>query len=341
MTILGKVLAIINILAALAFVYLAATDWAKRQTWSYAVYRQDLYLNGLPIDEQETDAEGVREVDKLSDQTFQDLFKSVGGAPSSPLPEDRTQVAEVKRIYTRFQQEFGGMADAQKREKLAAILVPLGRTGGERDALVERIRKATPDDLNRMPEFEKAFDAVTGTNSPHGWEPGERRAAVAHLLFNLINPASPDYQREYQRVLVVVGLKSFTAEANRQARALQEMSERVRLAMAVERNEFEQQHQRLLGDLRVLAENLEQRKAKQAEHERLTKKHQDLYEVRVNDVRELQDKIEAMRKAARQALDKLAEEQKILFKEQQKVVKTAAENQRLEREIRALENVGP
>ena len=51
MSILGKLLAVGNVLVAVGFLSLAAMDWAKRHAWTYAVYRHELALTGLPIDD--------------------------------------------------------------------------------------------------------------------------------------------------------------------------------------------------------------------------------------------------------------------------------------------------
>ena len=47
MSLLGKVLALLNVLAAVGFFYLATADRAKRQSWAYAVYRHQLAIDGL------------------------------------------------------------------------------------------------------------------------------------------------------------------------------------------------------------------------------------------------------------------------------------------------------
>ncbi len=55
MTWLGKILAVLNIVATLAFVYLAFQDFAKREAWAYANYVHDVAVNGLPLDDKVTD----------------------------------------------------------------------------------------------------------------------------------------------------------------------------------------------------------------------------------------------------------------------------------------------
>lgn len=47
------VLIFLNVLAALAFVYLLAMNFKKRQDWSYAVFLHDLAIQGLPLKEED------------------------------------------------------------------------------------------------------------------------------------------------------------------------------------------------------------------------------------------------------------------------------------------------
>src|SRR5438876_11316199 len=95
MTILGKLLAIANVLAAVGFLYLAATDWAIRHKLTYAVYRHELALTGLPVDDQESEStDDAPHIDRLSEKTLQDVFK--GGTPV------KTQKEEVQRVQREF-----------------------------------------------------------------------------------------------------------------------------------------------------------------------------------------------------------------------------------------------
>src|SRR2546423_1558806 len=58
MTLFGYFMALLNVIAAGAFLYLALMDYGVRQAWSYAVYRYDFALNGIPVDMTEPDEKG-------------------------------------------------------------------------------------------------------------------------------------------------------------------------------------------------------------------------------------------------------------------------------------------
>ena len=79
MSIFGKVLAILNVLAAFGLAYAAFLDWTQRQSWAYHVYRMDFPAKGLPVDQDEIDADGRRRIDNISDATLQEVLKPVGG----------------------------------------------------------------------------------------------------------------------------------------------------------------------------------------------------------------------------------------------------------------------
>jgi hypothetical protein len=49
---------VLNIIAALAFAYLLILDYDRRATWSYGVFRHDLSLWGLPLEEEENQEGG-------------------------------------------------------------------------------------------------------------------------------------------------------------------------------------------------------------------------------------------------------------------------------------------
>lgn len=338
MSILGKVLAILCVVAAAAFLYLATADWQERQTWSYAVYRQDLALNGLPVDEEQKNADGVREVDKLSDDTVRQIFQPVGGAG------EKTQIAEVRRLQQNLRGELDGLPDEnQKRVWMMNRLVPLARTLGEREALEDQIRKGPIQDLlGPNGPFELAFQEVLRPKPGVGWDPEDRRLAIAHLLFNLadvFNKDAGEYQRQYQRVLVVIGLKAFAVEGDRQAMALRDMTTGLAVAMERDRGAFAENYRHALRDLESLAANVDARKAKLAEYADLAKKNQDLRAERQKDVDDLKKRLEAARQATAATFARLSDEQKRLFQEQERVKKLAEGNEAKEREIRKLEKV--
>lgn len=331
MSLFGKILAGLNIVAAIFFACLVAMDWGQRQKWTYAVFRQDLALNGLPVDDEERDAAGVRQVDLIHGQTLQDL-----GLPANASAEDKTQMGEVRRVKGRLQGEIDSAPD--KKAKLVSLLTPLAPTVSERRALAAK-------DVNVLQtQFDRAFNEdlleVQGPQGQHNRKgPEEKRQAIAHLLLNLAS-AKPE-ATDYQRVLVVVGLKAFVVAADHQAIVLHDMAQEVLLAMTRDQGEFIADHRRIVGELRDQAEVLTQRQAVLADQTALTQRHQALVEERKKGVADLQKRIDQARKATQEVLAQLSTRQKRLFDAEQQVKSTAKQNQELERKIRQMEKVTP
>jgi hypothetical protein len=92
MSLFGKLLAILNVLVAIAFIVVALLDYGQRQAWSHAVFRDNLLLVGLPLDENETDVEGTKIINLLDKETVAQVFSGAGTPPQT------TQLAEVKRV---------------------------------------------------------------------------------------------------------------------------------------------------------------------------------------------------------------------------------------------------
>ena len=340
MSLLGKILAGLNIVAAVFFACLVALDWGQRQKWTYAIFRQDLALNGLPVDDAEHDADGVRLVDRINDQTLKELFSPVGGGvPADASAEDKTQLGEVRRLKSRLQGEIDQAGDNEKkRAKLVSLLTPLAPTVSERQALVTQNADALQAQLDRA--FGPDLLEVQGPQGQHSPKTQEdKRQAIAHLLVNLASP-KPD-ATDYQRVLVVVGLKAFAREADHQAVTLRDMAQEVLLAMTRDQGDFLADHRQIVGELRELADTLAQRQAVLAEQTALTQRHQALVEERKKGVEDLQKRIEQARKTTQEALAQLSERQKRVFDAEQQVKTTAEQNQGLERKIRQMEKITP
>jgi hypothetical protein len=81
-------LCILNVLAAVAFIFLLLMNYSKRQAWSYAVFRDDLALMGLPLEE-EADAPSAARVTfprhKLEPEQLKTAFTQRGGQAREPF----------------------------------------------------------------------------------------------------------------------------------------------------------------------------------------------------------------------------------------------------------------
>ena len=130
MSLFGKILAVLNVLVAIAFLVLAGMDYSKRHSWSYAHFRHQVAIHGLPVaDSDETWRLPGRTISNdLSKRTLDELFTNAGGdAP-------KTQVEAVEQIKIQILRGAADKADDQaKKNYFSGYLVPLAKTGEERE----------------------------------------------------------------------------------------------------------------------------------------------------------------------------------------------------------------
>lgn len=119
----------------------------------------------------------------LTQNTLDDLFRSVGGQPP------KSQIDEVEKAKATVQGELSQAQDlAAKKAALTKFLVPLQQTGADREKMREAIAAAKDDAaLNPLAEqltnaFEQAkSDSANGVKR----DLAARKAAIADLLYNL------------------------------------------------------------------------------------------------------------------------------------------------------------
>ena len=110
MGLLGKTLAILNVLAAVGFLVVAIMDYGKQRAWSTLTFQQDLLIHGLPLDEEEKDFTGEVISKKIGPATLDQL--QTGGQPVT------NQVAEVKTLKSTIGDNWGGDEASNARRRL-------------------------------------------------------------------------------------------------------------------------------------------------------------------------------------------------------------------------------
>jgi hypothetical protein len=340
MSTLGKILAVLNVLAAIAFVVFAALTFGRHQEWSFAVLQQKFQFNGLPVDENETevasqfinDPQPKPLVNSLTPRMLQQLFAGAG----TPVG---TQLEEVKhRRETLLGEIQNAGNDAAQRERLKAVLLPLARTWGERDKLRSQIESDDPKVKLSTQDliggaFEGAFaEAVNGkTSDGKNLELAEWRRAIAHALFNTDKPG------ETQRTLVVVGLDYFAREVDDQALALQDMKPQVEQGIDAERTQFLAQHRNLIQQVLHIAERVADLDDTYRKQVILREQHAALVKKRTDDVADLKTRIAEAKKTLAEAMAVQSGLEKELFENQQTVAATEQKNRDLEGAIRTRE----
>jgi hypothetical protein len=132
MSVLGKILAILNVLGVCAFLVIGTMAYGKRQSWAYVNLRADLLAKGLPLDEADLDSDGVPKINKLHPKTIND---TLGGPAPAKGP---TQVAEIESVKKQLDAKIADAGeDRQKKIGLyARLLLPMTGNPSDREYLL-------------------------------------------------------------------------------------------------------------------------------------------------------------------------------------------------------------
>jgi hypothetical protein len=319
---LGKALIIINILLALAFVLVAGLDYGRRQAWSYVVLEQDFMIDGLPVDDQQLDVNGLPLENSVGPRMQRDLFEKAPGRP--PV---KTQIEEVANRKAQLNATAGNDV-----AKLQAILVPLAETAGKRSEV-----RATDNANTLNTRLEKYFNDVElptkTTEGGQGLSLGERKQAIARLLF-----ATSQSNDDYSRTLAVVGLAAYTRAASDQANILQNMIPVYQSELAHDSASCEVEHKYLLQQIVALAERVGDLQESLNKQTALKNQHRALVQKRSEIVADLQKTIANARKATEAAVAQQTKAEADTFTATKAVTETELKNQELERTVKSLES---
>jgi predicted XRE-type DNA-binding protein len=331
MSLFGKILAVFNVLAAIAFFSIAAMDYSARSQWSYSHFRHQLALHGMPVDKHD-DAwrlSGRTIQGDLTENSLKDIYQSVGGDPSV------TQIEELNKLQAAIQNEVNNAPDIEaKRAVLARYLIPIQNTGEDREKIRAQIAAA-----KTQTEVEALWNTFVGIFDDAKKENGEskrdlltRRQLIADLLYNIRSD-----NLWQARVQTVVGLDQYSLAADRQAERLAKMSQRMRDAIADERTKFVTNYMVLIPELENLNKELKRYDERLTEQKSLLNRYTAMKNARTAEVAELNQQIqEATRIVAAETAHLHALEAR-LFAVQKQLAAAQAENLKLEREIRTSE----
>jgi len=341
MSLLGKLFAILNIVAAAAFVVVAGMDWGQRQRWAYAVYRHDLLIDGLPVDDKEKDRDDSPRVKKLTDPLLAVILPAGTGTPV------RTQEQEVERLRGLVRDKVGSADVAGTRsQKLARYLLPLAATGRERDSLIQY--SSAPQDDRVAEELEKRlneqFDgAKEAAPDGHKRSLSERKANAARVLFCLGEALHEDATTDffaspaYKRFVNVVGLTGAARAADDQSLVLQQMTEEAVKAHEAERQLFIYEHKQIIDRTVDISDEEERQRRFLNAKEKEVADAKVLVEQRKVQIGKLKDRLKELQQTT---ADKLADQAKAEQEVMDRLIdlrNTSKENQELERRIRAKE----
>jgi hypothetical protein len=188
MSIFGKLLAILNVLAAGGAIYLMAMNYSRTRAWEYVVFRQDLLINGLPLDKETRDPQGNLLFEDIGPNTQRELF------PSEPV---LTQQEEVERVKRQVQAKLQGVADKKTQVALyARTLLPMALTNFQRERMLSfQTHLSTPKAQEELKkQFETAYNQARAYLQKAQADPKKRSLDEAFsdsLAALRIEPAGP------------------------------------------------------------------------------------------------------------------------------------------------------
>lgn len=338
MSLFGKMMAILNVLAAGAFLFLAAQDYAVRQQWAYAVFKHRLALTGLPVDEDETDADNRPIVLDIDDE----LAKSISGDSAVKTME---QFLELRKS------ELDPVLEKRGAEAYVKVLLPLVRTEQERLQLL----KGQVPLAELKKQYEALFDNVSKANDREA-----KRQAIARLLVawsDVLPDAKEEARRkaEYgkdpkdrqhptkdaqiERLAKILGPKQITRELTDQAARIERWAFEVEDARNRERTHFAYRHTDLVNTLipwhGTLADQVKflAWKKKQADEQ------VDLAQKQIMEVDKLTKQLAASKEETARLMDRLTKQQDELHGIRVKLRDADVINQMKEMLIRKLEGL--
>ncbi len=169
-------LCLLNVAAALGFTFLLVLDFQKRQQWSYAVFLHDLYMQGLPLKEEDDGPSASRVTmpkQRLSSEQIKAVFSARGGKGGGG--DEFQRVEEV--LHTRI------MPKHLSPEILKEYFGDLGEGVATLEQEIDRLKTKVPADIAQV-----ARETVTGAKD---------EAAKRQLVVKLLLPLTYDiYQVE-------------------------------------------------------------------------------------------------------------------------------------------------
>lgn len=237
-------------------------DLGARRNWSYLLFRQEVALNGLPLDENEITNQGLPRIQNLDDKIAATLFKEAGGEPVY------TQVDEVKRMYKKLNAEEEKLPNsAQKAVLLAKILRENSLTYVERLKYHQVIAEAKDEDkAKEYTKLRENVDSLFLSAEPRekGKIPAsareisrsEMRQSIAHLLLSLYQAVDGGSDQSMQRLLVVVGPAQAVAALDNAYVIWQRGYEDLHALLIQEEQDFVTDHRDLIFEMKFRAEEI-------------------------------------------------------------------------------------
>lgn len=113
MSLLGKILAILNLLTLIGAGMLSTMVYAQRQSWTHTIFLANLYLEGLPVDDMEVDRSGAPVAERIGRPTLMAMF----GTADVP----KTQEGAVREVAQDLIKRIKDEVDPEKQAALVRV----------------------------------------------------------------------------------------------------------------------------------------------------------------------------------------------------------------------------
>jgi hypothetical protein len=369
MSTFGKVLLFFNLVLAIVFVVLVSMDYGRVKQWTQAALVHEIVIKGLPVNDQDVDEHSpdTKLVDEIGPDTLVQIYSvnpgaASGGGVFTGLAKVKTVEAELEQVRQKAESTLRAATPDKQADGFFLFIVQTCRTLGERlqwEKLIAEYRQlvavALPEaekandaqkmqqlrldqqqrfdallaELNRR--FEEAKSPASRSTSPRA-NRQEIRINAAQLLFAI--EADANWR---QRVMTVVGMEAYIAAVSRHADQLTQMATDMQLLLQADMATFNLQYESLLNRIQSEAEELFLLDQYLAELKTYLMERQTLVQKRKTELEEQQKNLDTFTAQANKEIAKLNAIQNDLFTLQQRLGVTMEKNDKLEAELRKLE----
>ena len=342
MSLLGKILAIMNVLLAIGVLVLANIDWGVQQGWNYAVFRRVVAIVGLPVNDKEVLDSDPEEplIRELTPGVLANIFEGANGGTALGGSPVKTVNEELARVNTKITSDVNAQPnDEAKKNLLRAYLYPLARTLGEREEMRDRLAKPSgtvggnPMGVDYgLAEINRQFEAAKKSPTKGAAARREIRANAAFLLGNLSQDA--DWRK---RVMVVVGMEAYIDGVSRQADAMLQIANDLYIAMNSDRAKFEEDHTALVQLILRESEKITKNKQYLADLTAMAAERTTQVAQRKTEKEKAETDLATATADAQKEVARLQAIQQDLFAFQQRLGQAMQKNLELENELQRLE----